>query len=77
MRNMHGVDYDGAYHDLWDLSQRAPKDVTLLQYMLPEQVERLLQGDWPKKRNIILQVQAGSIEEGRDLYDRLRRSMPD
>ena len=77
MNNMHGVDFDGAYHDLWELSLRAPKDVALLQYMQPDQVDRLLRGDWPKKRNIILQVQAGSIEEGRDLYDRLRRSMPD
>lgn len=77
MKNMWGVDYDGAYHDLWELSERAPRQMTLLQYMKRPQVERLLQGDWPKKRNIILQVFAGSVEEGRDLYRRLRASMPD
>ena len=76
MKNMYGVDYDGAYHDLWELSKRAPKEMTLLQYMLPEQIERLLQGDWPEKRNIILQISVGSVEEGKDLYRRLRESMP-
>lgn len=77
MHNMSGVDYDGAYHDLWELSKRAPREMTLLQYMKPEQVNRLLAGDWPKKRNIILQVSAGSVEQGKELYQRLRASMPE
>lgn len=76
MRNLSGVDYDGAYHDLWELSEKAPRNLTLLQYMKPAQIERLLAGDWPKKRNIILQVSAGSAEEGKDLLRRLRESMP-
>lgn len=77
INNLSGVDYDGAYHDLWALSEKAPKRVTLLQYMKPAQIERLLSGDWPKKRNIILQVSAGSVEEGKDLLRRLRESMPE
>ena len=76
MGNMSGVDYDGSFHDLWDLSARAPEKITLLQYMQKDQIERLLFGDWPEKRNIILQVSAGSVEEGKALYRRLRESMP-
>lgn len=76
MPRMHGVDYDGAYHDFWDLAQRTPADIPLLQYMTPDQVERLLSGDWPKKNNVIVQVSAPSMEEGKVLLRRLRESMP-
>ena len=76
MPNMTGVDFDGRYHDLWDLSERAPEDVTLLVYATDADMERLLSGDWPKKRNIIIQRYSSSIEDGRETYRRLRDSMP-
>ena len=76
MPNMTGVDFDGTYHDLWELSERAPEKVSLLVYATRENIDRLLSGDWPKKRNIIIQAYAPSIEAGRDLYRRLRDSMP-
>lgn len=76
MPHMTGVDFDGKYHDLWTLSERAPENVTLLVYATPEIRARLLSGDWPKKRNIIIQCYAASAEQGRELYARLRDSMP-
>ncbi len=76
MPNMTGVDFDGQYHDIWELSRRAPEQVTLLVYATPAVLERLLAGDWPEKRNIIIQAYAPSVDEGRALYRRLRGSMP-
>lgn len=75
MPNMTGVDFDGQYHDLWALSARAPKQVTLLVYATPAILDRLLSGDWPQKRNIIIQAYVPSVEAGRDLYRRLTDSM--
>ncbi len=76
MPGMSGVDFDGTYHDLWELSERAPENVSLLVYATAEHRKRLLSGDWPKKRNIIIQVYSSSIEQGRELYRQLRDSMP-
>jgi len=76
MPNMTGVDFDGNYHDLWELSERAPENVTLLVYATGDNVKRLLSGDWPKKRNIIIQRYASSVEDAQTLCRRLRESMP-
>ena len=76
MPNMTGIDFDGKYHDLWDLCERAPENVTLLVYATGDTRKRLLSGDWPKKRNIIIQSYVSSIEDGKALYARLRDSMP-
>ena len=76
MPNMTGVDFDGKYHDLWELCERAPENVTLLVYATGDTRKRLLAGDWPKKRNIIIQSYVSSIEDGKALYQRLRDSMP-
>jgi hypothetical protein len=71
-----GLDYDFQYHDLWSLSERAPENVTLLQSAHGQTLRRLLDGDWPNKRNIILMVSAPSVEAGRDLLSALRASVP-
>jgi len=80
--DLTGFDYDANHHNLWDICDKIPKNITLLQWGDPPEaqqstVERLLKGDWPKKRNIIIEAQAGSIEEGRELLKRLRASVPD
>ncbi len=71
-----GLDYDCTYHDLWSVACRAPKQVTLLQSAGPETVQRLLAGDWPAKRNIILTLSSDSIGEARELLRALRASVP-
>ena len=77
-----GLDYDLQYHDLWSLSDRAPKNLVLAAMQWgdrPEEmkslVQRLLGGDWPKKRNIILQLEASSVAEGKELLKELRKSV--
>ncbi len=76
-----GLDYDIRYHDLWSLSERAPKYLTLAAFQWEDKgaeeekmLQRLLNGDWPKKRNIILQLSASSVEEGKALLKELRKS---
>jgi hypothetical protein len=73
---MSGVDYDGVYHNFWDLAGRTPPHIALLQYTTAEQVQRLLAGDWPAKRNIIIQTSAPSAEAAKELLARLRQSVP-
>ncbi|NMB95861.1 MAG: hypothetical protein GYA02_04505 [Clostridiaceae bacterium] len=73
-----GLDYDEQYHDLWSLSERAPKHFTLLcsTNSKSDTIKRLLSGDWPGKRNIIVMVYASSVDEGKDLVKKLRKSVP-
>lgn len=78
-----GLDYDLQHHDLWDLAQRTPEHVTLLQWgdalsgteKTAYVIERLLSGDWPQKRNVIIQLEASSIKEGKELLRKLRESV--
>jgi len=71
-----GLDYDSQYHDLWELSAVAPERLTLLCPTPRDSatMHRLLAGDWPAKRNIILTTNADSVKDGRELLARLRRS---
>lgn len=75
-----GLDVDCTRHDFYELCRRAPGQVTLMPTGpfdpgSPE-VKRMLRGDWPEKRNLILRVSAPSLDEGRRLLDQLRQSMP-
>lgn len=74
--NMYGIDYDGNYHNLWDLSQFAPNRVSILEYGGVGHIDRLLSGDWGayNKKNIIVTASARTVEEGRELYKRLKES---
>lgn len=75
---LYGLDADAKYHDFFELCRKAPTEVVLIPtgafaYDSPE-LARLLRGDWPEKRNIIIQAEAPSQEEGRRLLEKLRRS---
>jgi hypothetical protein len=37
---------------------------------------RLVAGDWPKKRNIIIETTAGDVETGKELLGTLKGSIP-
>jgi len=67
-----GLDYDFRLHDPWIMARRAPAKVTLMQTVDDAMLQRLLAGDWPAKRNLIVRVNAPSIAAGRDLLSRLR-----
>ncbi len=78
--SLTGLDADCGRHDFFALCDRAPLRVVLMPTgsfgrESPE-LNRLLRGDWPAKRNIVVAVSAQTIEDGRQLLDRLRDSMP-
>ena len=75
-----GLDVDTGLHDFYELCGRAPAHVVVMPTMPFKrdsvEVQRMLAGDWPAKRNIIVSVEAGSVEEGRALLRQLRSSLP-
>jgi len=79
LSSLTGLDCDCQYHDLWELAHNAPPRVTLIfqQYgsAFPF-TDRLLKGDWPKKRNIIVITEAPNVEEGKKLFCALKNSIP-
>ncbi len=76
---LSGLDCDCRFHDLWELAETAPSDFSLIfqEYGKPfPHTNRLLKGDWPEKRNIIVITEAETIEEGKKVYHDLVNSMP-
>jgi hypothetical protein len=71
-----GLDFDAKYHDLFELCEIAPKNVVLLTDVSEssELGQRLLSGDWPAKRNLIITSSAPTLDAARDLLARFRRS---
>jgi len=76
MDKMYGLDFDGTHHDLWEVSAKTPKHIALSLAISPQQRERLISGDWPDKRNIILQIYVSSKAEGIEVLKNLRDSVP-
>lgn len=75
-----GLDFDLKYHDFFDICDRSPHNVVLIPTGACDKdsvlLQRLLKGDWPKKRNIIIQTYAPSVKEGKLLLDQLKKSVP-
>jgi hypothetical protein len=75
-----GLDVDCGRHDFFALCERAPSRCVLTPngafHAKSTDVERLLKGDWPAKRNIIVRVSAPSTDDGKRLLERLRESIP-
>lgn len=73
-----GLDYDSEYHDLWQLCPNAPENAVLSHWIMAHENDqslvKLLNGDWPDKRNIVIIVSVESIEEGADILKKLRES---
>lgn len=77
---LNGLDVEFWRHDFYDLVKKMPKRITLIPtgtvWRASEMMKRLLDGDWPEKRNIIIQASAASVDEGKRLLDRLRTAAP-
>lgn len=75
---LSGLDVDLHHHDLWALAEMLPPQVVLSCAISSEMpaYRRLLAGDWPGKRNLIVHIHASSVEEGRARLDMVRRSIP-
>jgi uroporphyrinogen-III decarboxylase len=72
----NGFDFMGGmeYDEVWKLAAKAPAGTVIMENVDAgtTAMERLLAGDWPAKRNIIIKSHCASLEEGRDLLGRLR-----
>lgn len=75
---LSGLDCDLQYHDLWALAENAPAQATLMHDIAMGSAtwQRLLAGDWPRKRNLILQCWAPSVEAGTAWLNDLNCAMP-
>jgi len=71
-----GLDIDSGLHSLWDVSNMLPGNVPLLidNDEDSKTIEKLLEGHWPNKRNIILNIYVNSKESGKQLLKKLRES---
>ena len=72
----HGFDFISGmdYDEVWKLAARTPDSTVIMRNVdagTPE-MERLLAGDWPRKRNIIIKSHCASLDEGREILARLR-----
>ena len=81
LENIYGLDYDPRLHDLWQMCERAPEQMPLMQPIGGDEsgreiLKRLLSGDWPEKRNLIFTVYAQNRHEATELLAQLRRSVP-
>ena len=76
--SLSGLDVDLSHHDFFELCTRLPGRIAFLGSLGSEsrELRRLLSGDWPRKRNLVLSVHAPSLEAGRTLLARLRASIP-
>lgn len=76
-----GLDVDCNFHDFFAVCDRAPHGVVVMPTGAfgadsPE-LQRLLAGDWPRKRNIVIPVWVGSVAAGKQVLNQLRAAMPD
>lgn len=71
-----GFDYDDSLHNLFDICKMTPANVPVYCWTHggSDTMAKLLSGVWPEKRNIIIGVDAASVEEGRVLLQKLRDS---
>jgi hypothetical protein len=71
-----GLDFDSNLHSLWTICGKLPANVPVLTDVAEDSktIKRLLSGDWPAKKNIILNIYANSFESGKELLAKLRKS---
>jgi len=67
-----------GYDDVWSFAAKTPANAIILKDVdagSPE-MERLLSGDWPEKKTIILKTCCRSLDQARDLLGKLREAAP-
>lgn len=71
-----GFDYDDELHDLEAVCNLSPEHVPIFCriHKNTRTLEKLLAGQWPEKRNIIIGADAPTVEEGKMLLGELRES---
>lgn len=77
--SLTGLDFNSGLpaSELWNLAERVPEKVTIMKDIAKDspEMKRLMSGDWPRKRNIIILTEAASVDEAKDMLYKLRRSV--
>lgn len=71
-----GLDIDAGLHDVWDIAAKSPDKMVLAIENYGRQfaqLERLLKGDFPPKRNFIIYSTVHEIEEAKELIAHFRK----
>jgi hypothetical protein len=74
---LSGFDFDANHLDFRKVCEKAPENVVVAFFANPGSAsyDLLVNGDWPKKRNIIVISYVKSKEEGKQALSRLRESV--
>lgn len=81
LKGLTNLEMDLQYHDIMQVCEMAPREVSLFFCDWSNDpgngpwLERLLGGEVPKKRNIVIGAKAESIEEARRVYDRIKTAL--
>lgn len=79
IKDMHALEIDCQYHDIVDISEKAPKDVTVMFCDWSTDLgngpwlKKLLSGNIPNKKNIVISAKAANIEEAKKLYKEIKQ----
>ena len=79
LEKLSGLDVDAGLHDIRQLAKATPEHVVLTNTpnsKLPEDmINRMLDGDFPEKRNMIFHLHAQDVESGKALYYSMKNAI--
>jgi hypothetical protein len=75
VKNMYALDFFSKHHDLFQICEMTPREISLCCWddVDSPSIRRMLAGEWPGKRNIIVGVNVKSLEQGSSVISQLRR----
>ncbi len=81
INEMYSLEIDSQYHDICEVCEQAPENVTVMfcdwsvGNTNQKWLDKLLSGEIPKKRNILIQGKADSLYDAQKLYDKLKTAL--
>ncbi len=73
VKNNNGLDLDSQFHNIWETCGKLPKETVVTMPASEADITRILSGDFPNKRNIVLSMNADNIEDGKYLYQNIKK----
>lgn len=81
LKYMTNLEIDSTYHDLVETCEKAPEQVSIMfcdwsnEPGNREWYDKIMSGDIPKKRNIVVQAKAENIEDAKRVYYNLKNQL--
>ena len=78
LEHMTNLEVDSQYHDIIETCEKAPKQVSVMfcDWSIEpgnrEWYDKIMRGEIPEKKNIVLQAKAENLEEAKKVYDNLK-----